>query len=173
MSSIISHPFIPMALTAAFPPGTVSSDVALLGVLCSIVPDLDVIGFLFGIRYADRLGHRGLTHSVFFAISLSALLAFFFFQDGDGSRAAILLFLFLSTLSHPLLDAMTDGGLGVAFFAPFDHKRYFLPWRPIAVPPIGIGAFFSARGWQVMKSELRWIWLPSIAMFLIAHMLRW
>jgi hypothetical protein len=23
---------------------------------------------------------------------------------------------------------MTDGGLGVAFFAPFDNHRYFLSW---------------------------------------------
>ena len=37
------------------------------------------------------------------------------------------------TASHGLFDAMTNGGLGVAFFAPLDNARYFLPWRPIPV----------------------------------------
>jgi hypothetical protein len=52
---------------------------------------------------------------------------------------------FLSTLSHPLLDAMTDGGLRNAFFSPFSNRRYFFPVSPIAVPPIGIRVFFETR----------------------------
>jgi inner membrane protein len=47
---------------------------------------------------------------------------------------------------------MTNGGLGVAFF---------LPWRPILVSPIGVGRFFSERGFAVLQSELVWIWLPA------------
>src|SRR6202043_386576 len=33
-----------------------------VGAVCSMIPDLDVIGFRFGIRYGDFLGHRGFTH---------------------------------------------------------------------------------------------------------------
>jgi hypothetical protein len=33
---------------------------------------------------------------------------------------------------------MTDGGLGCALFWPFDTTRYFAPWRPIPVSPIGL-----------------------------------
>jgi len=58
---------------------------------------------------------------------------------------------------------MTSGGFGIAFFAPFSNARYFFPWRPIVVSPIGIGAFFSHRGLEVMPSELVWIWLPAAA----------
>jgi inner membrane protein len=58
---------------------------------------------------------------------------------------------------------LTNGGLGVAFFAPFDVTRYFFPVTPIAVSPIGIDAFFSARGLRVMANEALWIWLPSAA----------
>jgi hypothetical protein len=43
---------------------------------------------------------------------------------------------------------MTDGGLGAAFFAPFDNKRYFLPWRPIQVSPISVHRFFTPRGFR-------------------------
>lgn len=70
-------------------------------------------------------------------------------------------YFFLATASHGLLDAMTDGGLGVAFFAPLDNHRYFLPWTPIRVSPIGVGRFFTARGLAVIQSELLWIWLPA------------
>ncbi|HYE35344.1 metal-dependent hydrolase [Methylocaldum sp.] len=162
MSTIISHPAVPIALSAFFPDHTLSPEILLLGAICSMIPDLDVIGFAFGVRYGDLWGHRGMTHSVLFAACLAAFLAVLS-HEGGGWPA--FLFLFLSTLSHPIVDAFTDGGLGVALFAPFSKKRYFFPWRPIAVPPIGIRAFFSAWGWRVLKSEIRWIWLPSSLVF--------
>jgi len=49
----------------------------------------------------------------------------------------------------------------VAFLAPFDDRRFFFPFRPIQVSPIGIARFFSARGLAVLRSELVWVWLPS------------
>ena len=71
--------------------------------------------------------------------------------------------MFLAAASHGLLDAMTTGGRGVAFFSPFSNRRYFLPWRMIEVSPIGIRPFFSERGAQVFASELTWIWIPAAA----------
>lgn len=62
-------------------------------------------------------------------------------------------------VGHSFLDALTDGGLGVALFSPFDQRRYFFPWRPIRVAPLG-RHFFTHRGWAVMASEVRWVWLP-------------
>jgi len=55
--------------------------------------------------------------------------------------------------SHALLDTMTDGGLGCALFWPFDLTRYFAPWRPIPVAPIGL-AFFSPYGGVIALTEL-------------------
>ncbi len=77
----------------------------------------------------------------------------------------------LVTASHGMLDAMTDGGLGIAFFAPFDDTRYFFPWRPVLVSPIGIAPFFSRYGLDVLISECVWIWLPVGIIVLIAKML--
>jgi inner membrane protein len=82
------------------------------------------------------------------------------------------LYFFLATASHGFLDAMTDGGLGVAFFAPFDNHRYFLPWTPIRVSPIGIGRFFTDRGFVVLQSELLWIWLPAALLAVSAWLFR-
>jgi len=70
----------------------------------------------------------------------------------------------MCTASHSLLDAMTTGGLGVAFFSPFENARYFLPWRPIQVSPMGFKKFFSEWGLEVIKSELIWIGIPFVLM---------
>ena len=83
------------------------------------------------------------------------------------SRLTLWLYLFLATASHGFLDAMTDGGLGVAFFSPFDNTRYFFTWTPIRVSPIGISRFFSARGLAVVKSELLWVWVPALALIAV------
>jgi inner membrane protein len=164
MPSIMSHPAVPLALATALPREIVSPGLVFLGVVCSTIPDLDVVGFRFGISYRHVLGHRGLSHSILFAAFLGGCLMWLVppeAQSPTASRLTVFTFLFLSALSHGMLDAMTSGGLGVAFFAPFDNARYFLPWRPIRVSPISVSAFFSATGLRVLHSELQWIWLPA------------
>jgi inner membrane protein len=118
------------------------------------------------------LGHRGFTHSISFAVVLAALATLTLFGNSPGSQLVIFFYLLLSTLSHPILDALTNGGLGVGFFAPFSNKRYFFPYRPIEVSPIGISSFFSYRGFEVVLSELRWVWLPSSIFFVVGQLFR-
>jgi inner membrane protein len=164
MASLFSHAVAAAAIGACFYGARAPKSVYLTGALCSLVPDVDVIGFAFGIRYGDFWGHRGFTHSVVFAALLASLFIALGFRDGVSgtSRASLWLYFFLAALSHGLLDAMTDGGLGVAFFSPFDTHRHFLPWQPIGVSPIGFTRFFSDRGLVVLRSELLWIWLPTL-----------
>src|SRR5687767_15858886 len=56
-------------------------------------------------------------------------------------------------VSHALLDTLTDGGLGCALLWPFRLTRYFAPWNPIPVAPIGLD-FFSPVGLWVAIVEL-------------------
>lgn len=172
MCSVLTHPVVPLALSVALPRETTTATLILAGAACSIIQDLDVIGFGFGIRYNDILGHRGLTHSIMFAVALSALLSFTLFRNTAASHWIIFLFLFLSTLSHPLLDMLTNGGLGVALLAPFSDKRYFFLWRPIEVSPIGIDTFLSELGLRVILTELKWVWLPSGIIFTVGQIAR-
>lgn len=172
MCSVLTHPVVPVALSVFLPRNAASSTLLLAGAACSIIPDLDVIGFGFGLRYNDMLGHRGFTHSILFAVVLGALLTFTLFRNSQGSNWIVFLFLFFSTLSHTLLDMLTNGGLGVALFAPFSNERYFFPQRPIEVSPIGVGSFFSDWGVRVILSELRWVWLPSTIVFAVGHVAR-
>lgn len=145
-----------------------------LGILCSVLPDADVIGFQFGISYDHLFGHRGFFHSFLFAGILALFVTAIFYSRYLFSLKGIGLFFYfiLCTASHSLLDAMTSGGLGVAFFSPWDNTRYFLPWRPIKVSPIGIENFFSEWGRQVIKSELMWIGLPCLVLLSFAVFLK-
>lgn len=118
----------------------------------SLSPDADVIGFKLGIPYHAVWGHRGATHSFAFCLALAvvvALIAVAFRLPAlrTFTVAAVVL------VSHPLLDVMTDGGLGCALYWPFENARHFAPWNPIPVAPIG-KAFFSARGLRVAMAEL-------------------
>ncbi|GAA4303780.1 hypothetical protein GCM10023183_16700 [Nibribacter koreensis] len=133
---------------------------------CAVIPDADVVMFKFGVPYEHFLGHRGFSHSLVFALLLGILVTKVFYRDIPlQSRQGLFLVLifFLCTASHSLLDAMTTGGRGVAVFSPFDNTRYFLPWRPIKVSPIGIKQFFGPKGLAVIKSELVWVGIPSVA----------
>ena len=163
MASAISHAVAAVGISACFYDSRVPRSVWLVGTICAVLPDIDVIGFRFGVHYGEFLGHRGFTHSIAFAVLLATASLFSLFPRGMPglSRFALWLYLFLATVSHGVLDAMTDGGLGVAFFSPFDNRRYFFPWTPIRVSPIGVSRFFSDRGLRVLESELVWIWIPT------------
>ncbi len=142
-------------------------------VFCAALPDVDVVGFVAGVRYGDLWGHRGMTHSLLFAAAVAILLAFALGR-AMRPRAKLALLFFVAGASHGVLDALTDGGLGVAFFSPFDTARYFFPWQPIHVSPIGIARFFSARGIEVLQSEVVWVWTPSLILaFLIIGLRRY
>ncbi len=174
MASLFSHAVAALGIgTCFYHPGT-PKRVWVAGAVCSMIPDVDVLGFRFGIHYGDFWGHRGFTHSLVFAALLASIVMFMGFRQalpGLG-RLPMWVYFFLATASHGLLDAMTDGGLGVAFFSPFDNRRYFLPWTPIRVSPIGFGRFFSERGIDVLQSELVWIWLPAALLALSVWLIR-
>jgi inner membrane protein len=169
---MISHPVVPLALAVLLPQELRSPSIIFLGIVCSVLPDLDVVGFGFGVPYEHFLGHRGLSHSIAFAIFLSACLAWLLPIGAQRSRLILFGFLFLSTVSHGILDALTSGGLGVAFFAPFENSRYFFPWTPILVAPLNVREFLSATGIRVLRSELQWVWLPTALMAGLLSFLR-
>lgn len=174
MASAFSHAVAALSIGTCFYRQQTPKRVWVAGVLCSVVPDLDVIGFRFGIHYGDFWGHRGFTHSLLFAALLSGAVAAILSRReklGIG-RFAMFAYLFLATASHGVLDAMTNGGLGVAFFSPFDNSRYFLPWRPVRVSPIGVTRFFTPRGFAILQSELLWIWVPAILFASVVWLLR-
>jgi inner membrane protein len=171
MASAFTHAVAALAIGTAFPKPQPPARFWLLGVAGATIPDLDVIGYALGVPYDSVFGHRGLTHSLAFAAVYAAVCLIAFRDTFGRERRWVWLYLCFATASHGVLDAMTAGGGGIAFFAPFVNERYHLPWRPILVSPLNPGRFFSARGFRILVNEIVWVWLPSIA-FAIAMMAR-
>ncbi|MBW1295078.1 metal-dependent hydrolase [Aquimarina litoralis] len=174
MASVFGHALTAYALGTSFNKQLRTKKLWILGIVCSIIPDADVAGFKFGIAYEDFWGHRGFTHSFVFALILGILITVIFYYKTLNTKTAVFLILYFSlcTASHGILDAMTSGGLGIAFFSPFDDTRYFFPSRPIQVSPIGASKFFSIWGIKVLLSELIWIGIPSGIYILAMHLFK-
>lgn len=171
MPTVLGHVVAATALGTAFEGARWPRRAYLVGALCAVLPDLDVIGLRLGIPYGSPLGHRGLSHSLAGAAWLAGLALVTCFERKDW-RWPVALYLFLATASHGVLDAFTSGGLGVGFFEPFEHSRRFFPWRPIRVSPLALSRILSPRFWSVLGSELKWIVGPATLLALLALLVR-
>ncbi|MEE9406790.1 MAG: metal-dependent hydrolase [Polaribacter sp.] len=174
MASLFGHAFVSIALGKTFSKQKQTWKLFTLAIICAIIPDADVIGFQFNVSYGSFWGHRGFLHSFLFALIFGVLITMLFYRKQFLTKKGIilLLFFFLCTASHTILDAMTTGGKGFAFFSPFNDTRYFFPWRPIKVSPIGIAQFFNERGLKVISSELVWIGIPGTFYILITLLIK-
>ena len=173
MASAFAHAAAALALGTAFRRRGRPARFWITGAALAVLPDADAIGYRLGVPYDSVWGHRGFTHSILFA-AIVATVALRFFRDDElwHERRKLWLYFFFATVSHGLLDAMTNGGLGVAFFAPFYNRRFFLPWQPIEVSPLSIRRFFTPRGIAVIVSEFIWVWIPAVVFVICAGTIR-
>jgi inner membrane protein len=162
MPTILTHALLPLAAGIVLGRNRVSPRLVAAGMAAAMLPDADVAMFALGIDYAHAFGHRGASHSLVFALACG-LLATCFARTLKTPPITALFLVALSATSHPLLDMLTDGGLGVALYWPWSDARHFAPWRVIEVSPFA-NRFFSARGLAVLRSEFCWVWLPTLAL---------
>jgi inner membrane protein len=179
---------MPSAFTHIFVAGTLGKTCTdekmplrfwVLTAVCSLLPDIDIAGYYFGIKYGGLFGHRGFFHSLAFALLASilvVLIAFPALSRFSKKWWGLTAFFFAVTASHGFLDSMTDKGMGVGFFIPFDNTRYFMFWRPVFASPMRIERFFSLSGMEtlseVLVNEIIWIWTPMIALYAVAKLYR-
>ena len=174
MASIFGHIAASSTLGYSLFPKQTRSTTLLLAGFCAFAPDLDILAFRFSISYESQWGHRGWTHSIFFALVFGTLITLIFKALSPKNTVSYKtgLWLVLSTLSHPLLDMMTNGGRGCALWWPYSTERLFFPVRPILVSPMSVGGFLGEWGARVLLSELIWIGLPCLALALSLKWLR-
>lgn len=179
MPTILTHAIAASALvrTLGTPSGRerrarLSPRLVLVGALVAMAPDLDVLGFALHEDFHSIWGHRGITHSLAFAVVLG-LVGAWIARRGRKRRelhlgyASTALLLSICAASHGLLDACTDVPVGVAFLAPFSSERWLFPWQPLLAAPIGPRGLFTERGLAVLLVEALWIWIPSALAWIV------
>jgi inner membrane protein len=176
MASAFTHAFVGTVIGKVFKEGRKMPWRFWVGLaVCAAFPDIDVIGFWFGVPLDSPWGHRGFTHSIFFALILAWVAVEVLFRNEKRFSKAwwvLLSCFFIVTVSHGMLDACTDGGHGIAFFWPFENTRYFFPWRPIAVSPLSVGRFWGERAIRIIESEFLWVWLPTMILYFLFRLFR-
>ena len=90
------------------------------GVFVAIAADFDFIPQLItGVRF-----HRGFSHSLFFALAFSIIIAWLWSYFRHSNYLKTWLFTFFIYSSHLLLDFFTKGGSGMQLFWPFSDNLY-------------------------------------------------
>lgn len=110
-------------------------------ILASCLPDLDVLHMVFRLPFRHPWGHRGASHSVCLALLVGGVVAGLLFgMNRFRSRHLPALSLgaytTLMMLSHLLIDAFSQEGIGLMPLWPFSEVRpvHALPIIPVAHP---------------------------------------
>lgn len=171
MASVFGHAAAAYGLLHVHSRSIFNRTVLFLGICSSIIPDIDVLAYNYGIMGDHILGHRGLTHSILFGLVWAMILVILFHKN-ESNRLVLFTYYSIVTISHGLLDSMTTGGEGIAFFYPLTDERYYFPLRFITVSPIGALNFFSEWGLKVLINEAKYIGSFTILLIIIGKWIK-
>ncbi len=153
------------AVTEACIGKKVGNKALLWGAIAGTIPDLDVLANYFTDNISAIEIHRGLSHSIFFAILLALLLGWGLnkvYPKSTVSRKEWTIAMFLALFTHALLDAHTTWGTQI--FWPFDirlaYKNIFVidPLYTLPLVLCLIWLFFK-RANEPLRSKLNKIGL--------------
>lgn len=121
----LTHVVLGAAIGEAMLGKSIGKKGMLWGALANSLPDVDVIANAFTNPVDALLIHRGITHSFFFAIVISPLLAYVFFKSLIRQGITFkhwLSFFLIAIIAHDLIDTCTCYGTGL--LEPFSQKRF-------------------------------------------------
>jgi inner membrane protein len=171
MPSLLGHAVAGLAITSTFRRDRLPVQTWVLAAFCAVAPDLDWFVSLLNLHRGHPLNHRGMAHSLLFALLIAAAVFALGFRRAQR-RPGVWLCLTLAALSHGLLDVCTAGGVGVALFMPFSETRWVCLWQPIQVAPLPTS---PAHAWLFLRSlwiEAFWIGLPAVLLAAVARLRR-
>jgi inner membrane protein len=129
----------------------------ILTAVLPILPDLDVFS---DARYGTIYGHRGITHSLLFALFLGMTAAGATYRYFKIDFWPLSGFFFVIVAAHGLLEVCTTGGPGIAFFWPVDNRRIG-PWGYLPFSDIGF-EIPNPRINKAVGTEIALVWVPMI-----------
>lgn len=137
------------------------------GAAAQVLPDIDTVPALYLPADRSLMIHRGITHSLFFAVIAGlvlALLAFGAFRPKRLSFLALFFFLSFQLLLHDGVDLCNSYGTGL--LEPFSHSRFSFNLLYVADPVFTAGLLVAAIV-LVFKSSLyaaRSVWAAAALM---------
>lgn len=134
-----------------------------LGAVVQCLPDIDTLAALFVPADRSLLIHRGLTHSLFFAIVgglLLSLIIYPIFKRKGKAFLTVFLFVVFQLTLHDLLDLCNAYGTGL--LEPFSHHRFSVNLLFVVDPLFSIGLITAGLVLVVKailyKYRARWAW---------------
>ena len=168
MSTVISHSLVGAGISSFFRFEN-KKKIMITSLLLAALPDSDTL-VMTAIGCGTIFDHRGVFHSIFFAILVGSLVAYLFKQKKwiEPSEFIKLAILFSAvTFSHPFADGFsTSWRYGVSYLAPFDMTKYFWFSSPLPLVPLSPVQLFSARGINIFLVEVAMLWTFVAGAFL-------
>lgn len=150
----------------AFAGKTVGKKAMLWGILAQSIPDVDFIAS-FWLKTSDNLlAHRGITHSLLFALLITPIIAGYAYtlhKPHNISLKKWILFIGSVIFIHLFLDAFNNYGVG--WLEPFSHVRISFNTIYVADPFFSIipGIALLMLLFIKQKSTVRkWIWKTGL-----------
>jgi len=129
------------------------------GAIAANIPDIDIIAGFFEPADKALVLHRGLTHSIFFAIVIGLCLAWLARKFYPGIAYKVLAFLFcFELLMHDLVDTCTSYGTGL--LEPFSQHRFSIHLLYV-VDPLFTISLLAAAVYLVFGLKRRRLWAIS------------
>ena len=111
------------AFIAAFALESLGQEFIILAAVMAFIPDFDVfLGFFRSVRRSKLLSHKGVSHSFFAALIVSAPVALIFSLITGASFFLVWLIAFLFYSLHVILDGLAASK--IPLFYPFSKKRF-------------------------------------------------
>lgn len=171
MPMTTTHALLPIAVAVAVARRPVPWRLVLVAAAAAAAPDVDGLFKKLGVPAHSIIAHRGVTHSLFAAL-IAGLLAAALHKHLRVRAATAGLLVGAAMASHGMLDMMTDGGQGVAYFWPLSSTRWFADWRWIHSTAVHRRTLFSDV--QVrLRLELWQLIIPMFAAALAVRLVRW
>jgi membrane-bound metal-dependent hydrolase YbcI (DUF457 family) len=168
MSTVISHSLVGAGIASFFRFAN-KKKIIIASLLLAALPDSDTI--VMGIIGRGTIfDHRGVFHSIFFAIIVGALTAYFFKKKNwitpeEFPKLAILFS--AVTFSHPFPDGFSTNWMyGVSYLAPLTMTKYFWLSTPLPLAPLSPAQLFSPRGANLFLIEAAMLWTFAIGAFI-------
>ena len=162
----LTHIALGACMGEAFAGKKIGKKAMLWGILAQSIPDIDFIASFWLNTSDNLLAHRGITHSILFAIIITPIIAWFAFRLHRSHHISFLkwiLFIGSVILIHLFLDAFNNYGVG--WFEPFSHLRISFNTIYVADPFFSVipGIALVMLIFITQKSTGRnWIWKTGL-----------